>query len=329
VRRDLLKLAAELSAREEPFVLATVVRREAPSSAQTGDAAIVTISGEFRGWLGGSCTQPSVAREAAKALADGKPRLIGLSPDPAMDRRPGVTALPMTCHSGGSVDIYLEPVLPARRLLIYGHSPVARALARLGKGMGMSVHAADEDADREGFPDADRLVTRLSDLERAPRGAAVVATMGDGDEEALLSALALEPEYVGLVASRKRFGEMRETLLARGAAAAALDRVDCPAGLDIGAKTSEEIAVSILAGIVARRSEASRAVATLLSRPVPAAATADSRDPICGMSVEPATARHKAEWGGKTWYFCCGGCREKFLASPERYAAAAGAGHRA
>ena len=132
MRRDLLKLAAELSARDEPFVLATVVRREAPSSAQSGDAAIVTVSGEFHGWLGGSCTQPSVAREAVRALADGKPRLIGLSPNPASDRRPGVTALPMTCHSGGSVDIYLEPVLPARRLTVYGHSPVARALARLG-----------------------------------------------------------------------------------------------------------------------------------------------------------------------------------------------------
>ena len=330
MRRDLLKLAAELSARDEPFVLATVVRREAPSSAQSGDAAIVTVSGEFHGWLGGSCTQPSVAREAVRALADGKPRLIGLSPNPASDRRPGVTALPMTCHSGGSVDIYLEPVLPARRLTVYGHSPVARALARLGKGMGMSVHAADQDADREGFPDADRLVTRLSDVERAPRGAAVVATMGEGDEEALLSALSLESEYVGLVASRKRFAEMRETLLARGAAAAGLDRVDCPAGLDIGAKSSEEIAVSILAGIVQKRAATARPAAGLPGLPGQAAAPAAGEiDPVCRMTVEPATARHKADLGGKTWYFCCGGCREKFLAAPERYGAAAGAGHRA
>jgi len=328
VRRDVLKLAAELSAREEPFVLATVVRREAPSSAQAGDAAIVTISGEFHGWLGGSCTQPTVAREAVKALADGKPRLVGLSPDPAADRRPGVLALPMTCHSGGSVDIYIEPVLPARRLLVFGHSPVARALARLGKGMGMSVHAAGEGADREAFPDADRLGTSFSQVEKAPRAAAVVATMGEGDEEALLAAFAVEPEYVGLVASRKRFGEMRDTLLARGAAAEAVDRVDCPAGLDIGAKTPEEIALSILAGIVQKR--ASSRPAALPGLPSRAAAPAAGEvDPVCGMTVDPATARYKADHAGKTRYFCCGGCREKFLASPERFGAAQGAGHRA
>ncbi|MGH9400178.1 MAG: XdhC family protein [Thermoanaerobaculia bacterium] len=327
MRRDVLKLAAELSRREEPFVLATVVRREPPSSAQPGDAAVVTASGEFHGWLGGSCTQPTVVREAARALNDGQPRLIALSPSPEADHRPGVTAFPMTCHSGGSVDIYVEPVLPERRLLVFGHSPVARALARLGKAMGFSVHAADREADQAAFPGADRLVTNLAEVERSLRGAVVVATMGEGDEEAMLSALALEPEYLGLVASRKRYAEMREALSARGASAAALDRVDCPAGLDIGAKTAGEIAVSILAGIVQKAAAAARPPAGLPTHAAPAAA--GQIDPVCGMTVEPATARHRAEAGGRTYSFCCGGCLEKFLAAPERYAAAAGAGSRA
>jgi xanthine dehydrogenase accessory factor len=341
VRRDLLTLAAELARRDEPFVLATVVRREAPSSAQVGDAAVVTASGEVRGWLGGSCTTPTVAREAVRALADGRPRLVALSPDPAEDRRPGVTALPMTCHSGGSVDIYLEPVLPARRLFVFGHSPVARALVRIGKAMEFSVHVVAPDADPTAFPEADAIVTDSAGLAASSPGRpsartwAVVATMGGGDEEALLAALALSPEYVGLVASKKRFAEMRETLGARGAAPAALARVDCPAGLDIGAKAPGEIAISILAGIVAKRSAAfsSRSVGdapaaasvsgVLPSRPEPLAAALEGRDPVCGMTVGIATARHRAELSGRSWVFCCSGCREKFLAAPERYGAAA------
>ena len=328
MRRDILTLAAELSRREEPFVIATVVRREPASSAQVGDAAVITASGEFHGWLGGSCTQPTLAREAARALADGRPRLVALSPNPGADQRPGVTALPMTCHSGGSVDIYVEPVLPARRLLVFGRSPVARSLARLGKAMGYSVHAAGPEADRAAFPDADALTTDLAKLEPAPRGAAVVATMGEGDEEAIVAALGLEAEYVGLVASKKRFAEMREVLLSRGASGAALERLDCPAGLDIGAKTAEEIAVSILAGIVAKRSAGTRSAATPPSRTAAQAAAAKGLDPVCGMSVEIATARHRADVAGRAYVFCCGGCREKFLAAPERYGAPAGAGSR-
>lgn len=344
MRRDLLTLAAELAGRDEPFVFATVVRREAPSSAQVGDAAVVTASGEFRGWLGGSCTTPTVAREAARALADGRPRLVALSPDPAADRRAGVTAVPMTCHSGGSVDIYLEPVLPARRLFVFGHSPVARSLARIGKAMGFAVHAAGPDADRAEFPEADAIVTDFAALAASPaaRSAAVVATMGEGDEEALVAALGLRAEYVGLVASKKRFAEMRETLASRGATPAALAEVDCPAGLDIGAKSAEEIAVSIFAGIVAKRAaagasaDAARPAAPaatpsgmLPSRAQPPAGAGEGLDPVCGMTVEIATARHRAEVSGRTWVFCCSGCREKFLAAPERWGAAAPAGNRA
>src|ERR1700674_5369795 len=116
MRRDLLILAADLARREEPFVVATVVRREAASSAQSGDAAIITADGEFHGWLGGSCTRPTVVREALRALSDGTPRLVALSPDPGKDR-PGVDVFPMTCHSGGTVDVYVEPILPPRRIL--------------------------------------------------------------------------------------------------------------------------------------------------------------------------------------------------------------------
>src|SRR6202035_853043 len=146
---DLLKMAAELAGREEPFVLAVVVRRLPASSAQAGDMAIITGDGAFHGWLGGACTQPTVVREARRALLAAKPRLLALSPDPEAERRPGVAVFPMTCHSGGSVEIYLDPILPATRLLIFGASPIARALAALGQAMGYSVSAMmDGAADR-------------------------------------------------------------------------------------------------------------------------------------------------------------------------------------
>jgi xanthine dehydrogenase accessory factor len=320
MRAELLQMAADLAQREEPFVLAVVVRRQPASSSQTGDMALITAGGVFHGWLGGSCTQPTVVREARLALAAREPRLVVLAPDPELERRPGLTVFPMTCNSGGTVEIYLEPVLPAPRLVVFGVSPTARALARLGKAMGYSVVAVDPAAEPDLFPGADQVVT---DLGRAPRlyapskgpRFAVVATLGERDEEAIRDALALAPSYLGVVASRRRFAQIRETLLAGGAKAAALDAIRNPAGVNIGATTPEEIAVSILAEIVAMR----RAEAADQDEPEAAETVAEATDPICGMSVAVAGARHTAEHAGQTWYFCCGGCRERFLAAPDRY----------
>jgi len=300
MRAELLELAADLSRRGEPFVLAMVVRREAYSSAQQGDMAVITADGQYHGWLGGNCTQPTVKREARAALLDGKPRFVSLSPDP--EPRPGVIALPMTCHSGGSVDIYLEPMLPAPRLLLYGQSPCARALARLGEVMGYAVEPVTDPASP--LPP------------RGGRAFAVIATMGENDEDSLAAALAAQAEYVGVVASRKRFAEMRDALLASGVAAQALDRVHNPAGLDIGPRLPEEVALSIFAEIVQLR----RAAAGPLLVPEPEPAT--ETDPVCGMKVEVATARHRATHQGREYFFCNPRCREKFLADPLRFLAA-------
>ena len=159
MRRELIDLAATLADRGEPFALATVIARSPPISAQVGDAAVVTGDGGFHGWVGGSCTRPTVIAEAQKALADGQPRLVALDPDPDSRRRPGLTVFPMTCHSGGSVEIHIQPVLPPPRLLIYGVSPTARALVRLGKAMGYVVVLIDPSAEAADFPDADAVLT--------------------------------------------------------------------------------------------------------------------------------------------------------------------------
>jgi xanthine dehydrogenase accessory factor len=316
MRSELLQLAADLAHREEPFVLAVVVRRLPASSSQPGNMALITAAGAFHGWLGGSCTQPTVVREAQQALADGRPRLLALAPDPEAERRPGVDVFPMICQSGGSVEIYLEPILPAPRLVVFGPSPTAHALATLGKAMGYTAVAVEDDPDALG---------RSAVASQAPRFM-VVATMGENDEEAIRAALALAPSYLGVVASTRRFAQMREILLARGVPAEALDRIRCPAGLKIGARTPEEIALSILAQIV----EQQRAETAQPAAPAPEPDQEETRplwalDPICGMRVTIATARHTAEHAGRTWYFCCGGCREQFLAEPERWAAGGGA----
>jgi len=309
MRAELLQLAADLAKKGEPFVLAMVVRRESFSSAQQGDMAIITSSGEYHGWLGGNCTQPTVKREAQRALADGKPRLVSLSPEPERAARPGVSALPMACSSAGTVEIYLEPVLPAPRLLLFGSSPVVRALAQLGQAMG---YAAE-------------IVTDLHAPELRMRAAgpgrllAVVATMGENDEDAVASALDCRPAYLGVVASRKRFGELRTTLAARGIPAETLDRIRNPAGLDIGARVPEELALSILAESVQLRHAGAEAQP---AREVPPPAEAATEiDPVCGMTVTVATARHRAEHAGRMFYFCNPRCREKFLAEPARYLA--------
>lgn len=412
MRADLLQLAADLARRREAFALAVVVRREPASSARQGDMAIVTAAGDVHGWLGGSCIQPTVVREALAALRDEAPRLVAFSPRPAGDDRRGVTVHPMTCHSGGSVDIYVEPVLPAFDLVVFGLSPVALALARLGRTLGYEVTLVDPDADPAAAPDAHRVVAsfRPDDRETWPalrrdRLFIVVATQGQRDEEATRAALAAAPAYLGVVASRARFAQIRETLAAGGLPTACLDAVRSPAGLDIGARTAEEIALSILAEIVQRREaraavhEADRppaavegaarrqgdAAATATASGAPATSgslvggtfaiatgatsigTADTRaetapasvpdagatppagartlagpaaaapatstpgpgaspeaiDPVCGMTVTVAAARHRAEHAGRVYYFCCGGCRERFVVDPARYLAAA------
>jgi xanthine dehydrogenase accessory factor len=331
VRADLLQLASDLARRGEPFALATVVRREAPSSAHVGDTGLVTHDGAFHGWVGGSCAQPTVVREALAALTDHQPRLIALSPSPEADRRPGVVPFAMVCLSGGSLDIFIEPVLPAPRLVVFGASPVARALVRLGKSLGYAVDAADPSADAATFPEADRVFASTEvQLQPAQSGAlgawlcAVVATMGQWDEDGVRAALALTPDYLSVVASRKRYAQIRAMLEGDGIAEEVLNSIQNPAGLDIGAQRSEEIALSILAEIIGARNSAPSVAQP--SAPAPTSTPDKAVDPVCGMSVTIATARHRAELDGRTWYFCAAGCRERFLSDPQRYGAASASG---
>jgi xanthine dehydrogenase accessory factor len=286
---DLLERAADLRREGRPFVLATVVRSLRPASARPGDRALLLDDGQTIGWVGGGCVHTTIEREAARALVDGAPRLLRLSPEPQDED--GVVSYPMTCHSGGTLEIYLEPILPAPELVVLGDSPVAEALGALAAPLGFRVRTALEDA-------------QTTDVW------VVAASMSsDADHPAVRKALARGGPYVAMVASHRRTSALVEELRQEGVAEEVIARLKSPAGLDIGAATGPEIALSILAEIVQRRR--TQPIATAPGR----AAREMAVDPICGMEVDVATARWTAERDGQTYFFCAAACRRTFLSA--------------
>ncbi len=316
-------LAHELESRGEPFATATVVRIERPTSGKPGDRAIVTLAGELLGWVGGSCARPTVIREGLAALADGRSRLIRLSTEPD-DRsgHEGITDLSMTCFSGGTMEIFIEPNPPRPRLIVVGDQPVAHALATLGRTMGYQVLTVGRPPGLEGV---ETLAAPAEIAGRVhPLTFVVVATHGDHDEVALETALEAEAPYVGLVASRKRAESIGKYLKVRGLTEERLAALRSPAGLDIGARTPEEIALSILAEIVqVGRSMDSFAWAAAGSAAVQdeGSQSGTALDPVCGMSVAKDSTPHRHEHEGKLYYFCCAGCLETFESDPEAHLA--------
>ena len=303
MKPDVLRLAAELSGRGEPFVLATVVWRRAPSSGKEGATALITPDRTVRGWLGGACAEPTVVREALKALEEGSPRLLFLGPPEEVEgrARDGVVTVPIACQSEGALEVYVEPVLPQPQIVAIGRSPAAGALAALATGLGWRSVLVEDSADLGADVDE--------------RSYVVVATQGHFDEEALEHALATPAGYVGLVASRKRADAVLGYLRDRGVAEEALARVHAPAGLDLGHVATEEIAVAILAEIVQLR--AAGALETGAAAEMPA--RHEEIDPVCGMTVDVADARYRTVHDGRTYYFCSAGCLESFESDPARY----------
>jgi xanthine dehydrogenase accessory factor len=297
-----------------PYALATVVRVDPPVSARVGDKAVVTEDGVLSGWVGGACSEPIVIREALAALAERRPRLVRIGPDSMVPPStggdpaggtvvaPGVVAAVSTCPSGGGLEVFVEPVGVAPRLLLAGATPVARTLARLAGTLGYDVAAMDH-ADLE----------NVEVGSAGPDDAMVVATMGHYDEEALAAALRTRAGYVGLVASRRRAASVFAALRGRGVAEADLKRVTSPAGLDLGPSTQEEIAVAVLAEMIKERHRATAA---------PAAPVEQAEDPVCGMTVALAGARLFADHAGRRFWFCSEHCLHAFTGDPDRYATA-------
>ncbi len=327
-------LAQSLLAAGRAFATALVTRAERPTSGKPGDKAIVTPDGVMHGWIGGSCAQPTVIEEAMKALADGEPRLIRLSADPAgQARTDGVTDLPLACYSGGTLEIFIEPQRPLPRLLIVGGLPIARSLARLGQVMKYQVVVVDPEAAGSALSDLDvSVVTDVDALANLinPLTYVVVASHGNYDEVALVRALRSTAAYVGLIASRKRRDEVLNYLEQQGLSLAQRERLVCPAGLNLGARHGDEIALSVMAEIVQRRRQAERLDPAWLASLAEGADAAEAagnatetpvmaRDPVCGMDVAVAEARFSFNHEGRRYVFCCAGCQTRFAADPAAY----------
>lgn len=310
--------AQELMSQGQPFVTALVVRAEKPTSAKPGDKAIILSDGTLYGWIGGSCAQPTVIRESLKALGEGEPRLMRLSANPdAQTPRENLLDLPMTCFSGGTLEIYIEPQLPAPRLLVIGSLPIAQALVRLGKAMNYRVIAVDPDTGGASLPGADEVVTDLRQLKSRinPLTYVVVASHGNYDEVALEQVLRSKAAYVALVSSKTRAAAVLEYLQAQGLSAEELSSLKYPAGLDIRATQGDEIALSILAEIVQVRHTARPfdVAALLIPEPV------EAIDPVCGMTVPIEGAKYFYEHEGQTYYFCCPACKKLFAQNTAKY----------
>jgi xanthine dehydrogenase accessory factor len=311
----LSRRAEELGAEGAAFVTATVVHVQRPASVEPGNVALVLADGTIEGFVGGVCSEHSVRAYALQALQSGSPVLLRIlpfsedgegSPSDQVVSEDGAVVVQNPCLSGGVIEVFLEPVLPAPRVLVVGETPTAAAVLLLGAQLGLdAVAARGEDFD-----------PRPGDL------ALVVAAHGRDELHTLRRGLEAGLPYVGLVASPKRGTGVLAELRGDGVSEDDLARIDVPAGIDIGARTPAEIALSILARIIAVRRDGRIADAER-TRPVVVAGVDTAQapplavDPICGMTVAAVAGTPSLTHGGETIYFCCEGCKSKFEARHE------------
>ena len=338
---------ANLEREHTSFAIATVVARRSPVSSHLGDRALVFADGHMEGFVGGSCSRDIVRRQALGAIRSRKPVLLQIRnaasaaageapvdchepPQSASESLAATTlervVIPMSCASEGAVDVYIEPRVPSRRLIVVGLTPVAEALAHLALALDYSVVrvvATDEVRDLAHEPGVRRLaladlrdfVGALDETEREQL-VAIIASQGHYDELALEALDPFALAYTGLLASRRRAATVFGVLAQQGVSAEKLAAIRNPVGLDIGARAPGEVAVSILAEIIA-------SAPAIVSPPAPAAAVPEL-DPVCGMEVEPEGASYRLDYAERAYVFCCAGCRASFAAEPARYLAELG-----
>lgn len=261
--RDILELVSGLKAKGHPFALATVVRTVSVTAAKAGAKAVIEPDGTIsEGWIGGGCARSAVLKAARDALADGKPRLISVQPPDVLqehgvepgEEREGVKFAKNMCPSQGTMDIFVEPVLPRPELVICGSSPVAVVIASLSRHTGFSITVCAPPPEQADFAEADRRIeSYVLPVKQDAVRYIIVSTQGKGDEAALKSALSVEAEYVAFVGSSRKATALREKFAKDGMSEEQLAKFKAPAGIDLGAITPDEIAVSILAEIIAVR----------------------------------------------------------------------------
>ncbi len=297
----LLSRAGELRSGRTPFVLATVVRAERPTSARPGDSALVLPDGTVEGFVGGACAESTTRTEGLRVLREGTSGLVRISPDGgALPVADGVRTVDNPCLSGGTLEIFFEAMIPPTLVTVFGDAPVARALVRVGEALEHEVRAG-VDPDAPLHPDT---------------AAVVVASHGRAEVPVLTAALRAGVPYVGLVASPRRAAAV---LAGLDVPDADRRRVHAPAGLDLGARTPAQIALSIYAQLLGEVPPAPVAGSSPGAADRAAGPATEARDPVCGMTVAAVPASLHAEYAGETVWFCGPGCRQAFLDDPERY----------
>ena len=300
---DLFAAAQRLQQQGEPYALVSVVRTEAPASARPGDKALVTAQGIVHGWIGGGCAQPAVLHTVRQALEDGCARLIRIAPASAEVARDPQALVSdalefgMSCHSGGTIELFIDPILPPTRLVVIGDSPVALAIAGLAPRVGLPVTVIARGADSRRFADASQVIdgdeAEAVAAQVPPGSLVVVATQGRRDLQGLRVALALKALKVWLVASARKAQVLRELLIAAQYDPHAVNAIVAPAGQPIGARTPEEIALSVLASVVAvrratRRAPGREAAEQAPQTPPPAPGARSAQPGAVGVSAAPA-----------------------------------------
>ena len=317
---------AELRKRNEAFVTATVVRREVPSSGKSGDKAIIDKYGVITGWIGGGCIKGIILKETDDALKSGQSRLVKVGQSLAAEKQNGVVDYKMTCMSEGTIEVFIEPVLPSPHLIVMGKTAIAKALVKMAKAAGYRVTAVAAEATLTTFEKVDELITqiKLEQVNISSSSSIVVCTQGEQDEEALQEALKKECAYIGFVASRKKKAGVFENMQQLGIDKNKFDTIKSPAGIDITAKKPEEVAISILAEIIQVQNNRPINTEGFIEHNVENNNESSAKpsyyiNPVCGVPVDRNSPKHIIEYDGEKVYFCCDGCKVKFEAEPGKY----------
>lgn len=310
----------------EAYAIAIIVRRKIPSSGKPGDKAIITADGHIHGWIGGGCTRGIVLKEALLSIKERKPRFVSISPTKMEGTDENTKIYAMTCQSGGEVEVYIEPVLPKPQLVIFGTSHIAKSLAKVAKAIDYQVDVVMSSADKNVFPEVDNVIgiKDLDDGQIKSSAYIVVCTQGEGDAEALQKALGIGSSYLSFVASRKKAQAIYTEVRDMGATFEQLKTIKTPAGLDIGAKMPDEVAISIIAEIIKHYRDVDEVAPTKEAHKEEIVLKNEDffMNPVCNIPVQKSTAKHVINYKEKNYYFCCDGCKVSFEKEPDKYALA-------
>ena len=315
---ELIDQISKYMGQGEEFAVAQVIWREAPSSGKPGDKAIILKDGSLIGWIGGGCVKGIAVKEAQEAIRENRSRLVRIDPDADNSEDGSHKTYRMTCHSGGTMELFIEPITPNPQLIIVGKSNIARALSKLAIATNLRVNVLSKDVHKGMFPGVNNIHDRVdfSKVNIDKNTFIVVASQGEDDEESIRKALETSCNYVGFISSLRKLVKIKEYLVQTELSANRINELKTPVGMDINAKLPEEIAISILAEIVQLFRDPNRKE---VQEPDTVINDDTYINPVCSILVSKKDAKHVLEYGGHTVYFCCDGCKVSFDTEPEKY----------